>query len=99
MMVPMETCRWRDKSSSVSCQRPDRSGGLVCRAMKQQPWWKSPLIWLALACIAFIAVFTYFASEVVERETGWLDSGVRAWAMGQRTPLLIRIFAIITQFG
>jgi undecaprenyl-diphosphatase len=67
--------------------------------MKLHPWWKSSLAWLAAACIGFIWLFTDFASEVVERETGWLDSGVRAWAMAQRTPLLIRIFTVITQFG
>jgi undecaprenyl-diphosphatase len=67
--------------------------------MKPQPWWKSSLVWLFVASIGFIVLFTEFASEVVERETGWLDSGVRAWAMGQRTPPLIGIFTVITQFG
>jgi undecaprenyl-diphosphatase len=67
--------------------------------MKPQRWWKSPLLWLFAASIGFILLFTDFASEVVERETGWLDSGVRAWAMGQRTPLLVNVFTVITQCG
>lgn len=63
------------------------------------PWWKSRLVFLAGACVAFIYLFVRFASEVAERETGTFDTVVRDWVFAHRPPFLVAVFRVVTWLG
>ncbi len=64
-----------------------------------RPWWRSPLLWLAAACLAAIYLFAKFASEVSELETGTFDRAVRAWVIGHRPVWALAVFRVVTWLG
>ncbi len=64
-----------------------------------QPWWRSPLILVAAACLGLIAAFVHFAAEVVERDTGSFDTAVRDWVFDHRPPWLVSVFGAVTLLG
>jgi membrane-associated phospholipid phosphatase len=67
-------------------------------ALETNRWWRPPLAWLA-ASIGFIALFMHFGSEVLERETGTFDNAIRRWVLGFRSPVMTRVFGVVTQLG
>lgn len=64
-----------------------------------KPWWKAPLLYLSLGCFGLAVLFAYFASEVLERETGTFDRLVRSTVAGHRSPAILAVFGVVTLLG
>jgi undecaprenyl-diphosphatase len=63
------------------------------------PWWRSPFLLVAAACLGLIYVFVHLASEVVDRDTGTFDRAVRGWVFAHRPPWLVSVFGVVTLLG
>lgn len=63
------------------------------------PWWRSPFVLVAAACVCLIYGFLHFASEVVERDTAPFDRAVRDWVFAHRPPWSVDIARGITTLG
>ena len=63
------------------------------------PWWRSPLVLLAVACVGLIIAFVHVASEVVERDTGSFDRAVRDWVFAHRPSWLVNVLRVVTLLG
>jgi undecaprenyl-diphosphatase len=63
------------------------------------PWWRSPFVVVAVACLGLIYGFAHLASEVVDRDTGTFDRAVRDWVFAHRPSWLVSVFEVVTLLG
>jgi membrane-associated phospholipid phosphatase len=63
------------------------------------PWWRSPAVVLAAACLGLIALFTCLAAAVVHGETRPFDRAVRDWVFAHRAPWSVSVARGVTLLG
>lgn len=63
------------------------------------PWWRSPFVLVAAACVGLMYVFLHLASEVAEHDMRAFDRAVRDWVFAHRPPWLVSVFGVVTLLG